>query len=212
MINSIEDIINRRDSEGNFILSPLPCTDDHFEPYIGACTIKYHYYKHLKGYIDKVNVLKKNCGCHDFTIRDFLKNNVLGGYPLYQNASQVYNHYIYFEQLKQESPREPLSVTRSILDKGGFTWVEIVDKIKEEALSIFGSGWVFLTYTKDGMLKIRSYIGAGTPLDEAILIVLDVWEHAYYLDYQNDREMYVDNFFKILDWSVIENRCQSLLR
>ena len=86
------------------------------------------------------------------------------------------------------------------------TWDKLKAQITDEAMSLFGSGWVFLTRTKNGAFGIHSYVGTGTPLTENMLIALDVWEHAYYLDYQNNRKMYIEEFFKLIDWEVVERR------
>lgn len=200
----LHKVINRKNGEGKFILSPLLYTDDYLGPYIGERTVRFHYWKHLGGYIDKVNsLLGKNT--HQ-TIEDIIRERDYFT-PLYRNASQVYNHYLYFEQLNSKGAKQPLCMMQNLI-KGHFGSFEVLkNSLLEAGLSIFGSGWVFLL-TDSAMknLHIEPYMGTFTPVSEVPLLALDVWEHAYYLDYQNDRKLYLEQFFEAIDWSVVEER------
>lgn len=201
---SLSEVINRKDDKGNFVLTPLSYTDDHLEPFIGGRTVKFHYYGHLQAYIDKVNALKGEYPA-DVTIEKIL--SCARDYSsLYQNASQMFNHYFYFEQFSPKGVKQPLSQMNRLIENEYGTWNSLKAQIIDAAMSIFGSGWVFLTRSKNGAFSIHQYTGTGTPLDENMLMAIDVWEHAYYLDYQNDRRKYVENFFRALDWSVLERR------
>ena len=203
----IHEIINKRDDAGNFMLSPLPYTDDHLEPYIGERTVRFHYWKHLQAYINKVNNLKKNDGSlsDNATIEDIIRETSYG--DLFNNASQVFNHYFYFEQLGFNGALLPLPKTQALGEKHYGSWDNLKAKIIEDGMSIFGSGWVFLTTdTHRENLWIRTFVGTGTPLAEIPLLALDVWEHAYYLDYQNDRRTYMENLFNTINWEIVENR------
>lgn len=203
-METLSEVMNRKDSEGNFVLSPLPYTDDHLEPYIGERTVRYHYYKHLQAYISKVNSLKNPN--YDRSIEEIIRFNEIRQNSLYNNASQVFNHYFYFEQLNPKGVKEPMPKMKWLIENEYGTWDRLKFAITDVAMSIFGSGWVFLTRAKNGAFSIHRHTGTGTPFTEKMLIALDVWEHAYYLDYQNDRKAYIDNFFEAIDWSVIENR------
>lgn len=206
-ITLLHEVINRKDAKGNFILTPLPYTDDHLEPYIGERTVRYHYYRHLQAYIDKVNVLKakaKGIVPNDASIENIIEAETRGS--LFNNASQVFNHYFYFEQLNPKGVKEPMPKMKYLIENEYGTWDKLKAQIADVAMSLFGSGWVFLTRAKNGALSIHSYVGTGTPLTENMLIALDVWEHAYYLDYQNDRNLYIERFFEAIDWSVVEKR------
>lgn len=197
--------MNKKDDKGNFVLASLPYTDDYLEPYIGARTVRYHYWKHLRAYIDNVNSLKKNSR----SIEQILRSEVLENYGslLYENVSQVFNHYFYFEQLDPKGSRQMLDKTKQLVEKYYGSWDTLRSWVIDAGMSIFGSGWVFLTTDKEGKaLWIRSFPGTGTPIIEVPLLALDVWEHAYYLDYQNDRKTYIERFFEAIDWSVIERR------
>lgn len=206
---SLYEGMNQKDDKGNFLLAPLPYTDDHLEPYIGERTVRYHYYKHLQAYINKVNALKTKFV--DTTIEEIIREESVIDYggPLYNNASQVFNHYFYFEQLNPKGAKQPLPMMEHLIERHYETWDNLKSKIVEVGMDVFGSGWVFLTTDKERKcLWIRSFTGTGTPKAEyeVPLLALDVWEHAYYLDYQNDRKLYIERFFEAIDWSVIEKR------
>lgn len=206
-VTLLHEVMNRKDDKGNFVLTPLLYTDDHLEPYIGERTVRYHYYKHLQAYIYKVNVLKakaKGIVPNDASIENIIEAETRGS--LFNNASQVFNHYFYFEQLNPKGAKEPMPKMKYLIENEYGTWDKLKAQITDAAMSIFGSGWVFLTRAKNGAFSIHSYVGTGTPLTENMLIALDVWEHAYYLDYQNDRKLYIERFFEAIDWSVIEKR------
>ena len=199
--------MNRKDGEGNFVLSSLSYTDDHLEPYIGERTVRFHYGKHLKAYIDKVNSLKRTGYPKGVTIEELIKSNERFDNPLYRNASQVYNHYFYFEQLNPKGTRQPMPLMKRLIENHYGTWDNLKSQIMNAGMSVFGSGWVFLTTDRHrNTLWIRPFVGTHTPRTEIMVLALDVWEHAYYLDYQNDRAKYIENFFGAIDWSVIENR------
>lgn len=201
---SLHEVMNRKDDKGNFVLTPLSYTDDHLEPYIGTRTVRFHYWKHLRAYIDKVNALKEKFPL-DVTIEELIGTK--RDTPLYNNSSQVFNHYFYFEQLNPKGAKQPLPMMRFLIEKHYGSWDELKSQIVKVGMDVFGSGWVFLTTNRERKcLWIRSFSGTGTPIYEIPLLALDVWEHAYYLDYQNDRKLYIERFFEAIDWSVIERR------
>lgn len=200
---SLHEAINRKDDKGNFILSPLPYADDYLEPYIGSRTVEFHYSKHLSAYINKVNSLKGEYP--DNTIEELIEHNYTS--VLYNNASQVFNHYFYFEQLNPKGAKQLLPAMGRLVESNFGSLDNLKSQMTDAGLSLFGSGWVYLTTDKDRKsLWIKSFTGAGTPIDEIPLLTIDVWEHAYYLDYQNDRKMYIEKFFEAIDWAVVEKR------
>lgn len=204
---SLHEVMNRKDAEGNFILTPLPYTDDHLEPFIGTRTVRFHYWNHLGAYIDRVNKLKGRVSID--SIEDIISKEakINPGSPLYNNASQVFNHYFYFEQLNPKGIGHPLPMMRHLIEKYYRTWDNLKSYMVEAAMSVFGSGWVYLTTDKEGKsLWIRTFTGTFTPIIEVPLLALDVWEHAYYLDYQDNRRLYVERLFELIDWLIIEKR------
>lgn len=200
---NIHEIMNKKDDKGNFVLTPLPYTDDHLEPFIGSKTVKYHYYKHLQAYIDKVNALKGEYPA-DITIEGIIRS-ARSYSDLYRNASQVFNHYFYFEQLNIKEPSDPLPLTDALICGQYGSVKKFKQLIVDAGMRIFGSGWVFVTKTRN-KLWIRPYTETFTPVNETPIMALDVWEHAYYLDTHNNRHGYICNFFDLMDWSVIERR------
>lgn len=204
--SSLHEAMNRKDDKGNFVLTPLPYTDDHLEPYIGTRTVRFHYWKHLRAYIDKVNALKGKFPL-DVTIEGLI--GATKESPLYNNSSQVFNHYFYFEQLNTKGAKQPLPMMWSLIERHYGSWDNLKAQIIKAGMDVFGSGWVFLTTDRERKcLWVRSFSGTRTPkgVYEIPILALDVWEHAYYLDYQNDRKLYIERFFEAIDWSVIERR------
>jgi Fe-Mn family superoxide dismutase len=120
---SLYEGMNQKDDKGNFLLAPLPYTDDHLEPYIGTRTVRFHYWKHIRAYIDKVNALKGKFPA-DTTIEKIIREegNTHYGSPLYNNASQVFNHYFYFEQLNPKGANQPLPMMGSLIEEHYGTW------------------------------------------------------------------------------------------
>lgn len=203
---TIHNIINKKDDNGNFILSPLPYTDDYLEPYIGSRTVRFHYYKHLSTYIDNVNAQKGKYTC-DVSIEDILTKEETTRGSLYLNASQVFNHYFYFEQLRYKGCRKLSRAFMNVIEINYGSLDNMLSLIKDAGKNIFGSGWVFLVSDyKRNNLSIIPFNGTGTPITEIMLLAVDVWEHAYYLDYQNDREGYIEQFLTAIDWAVVEER------
>lgn len=183
----------------------LPYSVDALSPIISQHTVNYHYGKHLRTYIENLNYLIKDTVYEEMPLEEIIK--VSEG-PLFNNVSQVWNHIFYFQQfsptpshhLKGKLAEQVLSQYDSI--------DELKDKIEEAALKLFGSGWVWLSYDEEGMLFITQSANAGNPIKNGLnpLLAIDVWEHAYYLDYQNRRGDYLTSIWDIIDWDIIESR------
>lgn len=203
----MNEVMNVKDEKGNFVFSPLPHAENYLEPFIGERTVQFHYGKHLKAYVDKVNALKGDYPV-DVTIEKLISDNRAKGNGLFLNASQVFNHYFYFEQLNLDGTKEPMPKTKALIEGTFGSLDKLKSEMTDKGLALFGSGWIYLTKAEDGSLVLHSYTGTDTPVEENMLIALDVWEHAYYLDTQNDRKKYIENFFNALDWSVVEERVQ----
>lgn len=191
-------------------VEPLPYNVSDLEPYITGETIYFHYNKHHKGYVDKLNKLINMTNLNKDTLRlnDLLTNKMLReNSGIYNNAAQVWNHTFYWNGMtptpKQMSLNLRLLISR---DFGSY------DKFKNEFINIaknhFGSGWIWLVKNlKTSKLEIIETHDAYNPLTECKylpLLVLDVWEHAYYIDERNNREQYIKNWFEIIDWSFVE--------
>lgn len=210
MMCALHNVINRKDANGNFVLGPLPYTNDYLEPYIGERTVRYHYWNHLGAYIDQVNAIRMarpNDYCYQGTIEDLILKNKSNEGILYKNASQVYNHYLYFSQLNAKGTKSPMNKMLTLIEQQYGTWENLKAQLIDACMAVFGSGWVFLTIDYERKtLQIKPFVGTTTPTNEITLLAIDVWEHAYYLDYQNNRRRYLENFFEAIDWLVVERR------
>ncbi len=172
---------------------------------LSAETLKFHHDKHYIGYITKLNELIEDTPFAGMDIKDVVQRS---SGVIFNNAAQVLNHEIYFEQFSSSPKMEPTGrLLKGINSKFGS-----LDRFKEmilsSAISLFGSGWVWLTSDERGALSIISESNAGTPITRGLkpLLVIDVWEHAYYIDYRNDRAEAVKQLWNIIDWRVVEQR------
>ncbi len=177
-------------------------------PIISQATIEHHYGKHLQTYIDNLNKLVADTEFEGQTLREIASQAPLG--PLLNNAGQVLNHSLYFEQFTPSPPgnNRPGGNLKNFIhfDFGNFDTMK--KKMEETAASLFGSGWVWLAQEESGKLNIVSCPNGDTPLRHRMtpLYGIDVWEHAYYLDYQNRRAEHVKRLWEIVDWEMVESR------
>ncbi|MEJ2414197.1 MAG: superoxide dismutase [Sulfurimonas sp.] len=184
-----------------FELMSLPYSETALEPHISSETVSYHYGKHHAGYVKKLNGLIENSDFEDKPLEYIIKN-AEGG--VFNNAAQVYNHDFYWNCLSPDSSTP--SVELSDMIERDF---ESLDNFKTQfldaAATLFGSGWVWLVMSKEGKLLIRQYSNAQNPLqnEEMPLLTCDVWEHAYYLDYQNLRPDYLQGWWKLINWNFV---------
>lgn len=189
----------------SFELPKLPYPKDALEPYISEKTLEFHYGKHHQAYVTKVNDLSKGTPFENESLEEIIKK-ADGG--VFNNGAQVWNHTFYFFQFSPDGCKEPKDELKKAIEaKFGS-----VEKFKEEfsnaAATLFGSGWAWLVKNENGELEIVQTANAGNPLRDGKtpLLTCDVWEHAYYLDKQNARPKYIEDFWKILDWKVISER------
>lgn len=191
-------------------LQSLPYKLNALEPYISKETLYYHYHKHHQGYVDKLNNMIKMTKLNKETLRlsDLLSKKILREFPdIYNNAAQVWNHTFYWNSMSPSN--NPMSLELKLLIHQHFGSYE---KFKEifvnKAKSHFGSGWVWLVKNlTTNKLEIIDTHDAFNPLTEGKLLplmVLDVWEHAYYIDTRNDRNTYIENWFNIVNWDFVE--------
>lgn len=177
------------------------------EPIISSKTIDFHFNKHLNGYINNLIKLSKGTTFEGLPVEEIVKSAPEGG--LLNNAGQVVNHVYYFNQFTgnptQEGPKGKL-LTAINEQYGSFE--EIKKELSTAAKTLFGSGWVWLTINPGGKLEIIKVPNGENPLREGhqLIFTIDVWEHAYYLDYQNRRPDYVDALWQLIDWKVVEKR------
>lgn len=183
----------------------LPYAYDALEPYISAETLHFHHDKHYAGYVAKLAELTEGTRYATMSLEEI----VLGSDgAIFNNAAQAWNHVFFFEQLSPKAKHHPSGMLRRAIDEEFGSLDDLKRRMTTAATSLFGSGWVWLAADRDGRLYIISKQNAGTPLTDGLtpLLAIDVWEHAYYLDYQNRRAEHVKQLWNIVDWEMIESR------
>lgn len=189
------------------LLPELPYALDALAPAMSADTLNYHYGKHLQTYLDNVNRMIEGTPFADMKLKDMI-TKAQGA--LYNNAAQAFNHIIFFKQLTPTPTTISPLLTQALVARFGS-----VDAFKSEfsnaAAALFGSGWVWLALDANNVLQIVPEPNAGSPITRNMrpLMCIDVWEHAYYLDYQNRRGDYIKNFWNLVNWDYIEKRMQN---
>ncbi len=189
-----------------FELMALPYALDALEPVISKQTLEFHHGKHLAGYVNNLNGLLPGSGFEEASLEEIVCK-ASGG--MLNNAGQILNHNLYFEQYRapkaDNAPTGQLAET-IVRDFGSFEAFK--EAFQKGGATLFGSGWVWLSADKDGKLVITQETNAANPIQKGLkpLLTFDVWEHAYYLDYQNRRPDHLAALWKIINWQVIESR------
>ena len=188
-----------------FTQPKLPYAQDALAPVISPITIEYHYGKHEKAYIDTLNKLIEGTEFDGMALEDIIAKS---DGKLFNNASQAWNHIFYFFQFSPDGIQEPSGELRKQIDNQFGSLDNFKRKFEEAGASLFGSGWVWLASDSENELYIIQGKNAENPLTQGLkpIMVFDVWEHAYYLDYQNLRTDYLHKLWDIVDWDVIEMR------
>jgi superoxide dismutase, Fe-Mn family len=200
-----------------YTLPTLSYESNLLEPYISQRTIEFHYGKHHQGYVNKLNeLLSPFAELQNLELEDLLKN--INQVPenirqaVFNNAGQVFNHNLYWESISPKKQIPTGELADKILDK--FESFEKFNKLWEDnGISQFGSGWVWLSLDSDKNLLIEKSSNADNPIFHGRdpILTMDIWEHAYYLDYQNNRLEYIRKFIKIIDWQSALERYQNLI-
>ncbi len=183
----------------------LPYASDELAPAISQETVDYHYGKHEKAYIDNLNKLIENTQYADMDLEDIIRKS---DGALFNNASQAWNHIFYFFTFSPDGGGEPTGDLRKAIDEQFGSFDDFKKEFVEAGVKIFGSGWVWLAKDTQGKLFIIQKSNAGNPLTDGLipLLTFDVWEHAYYLDYQNRRADALNKLWDIIDWDVVSSR------
>lgn len=186
-------------------LPTLPYEVNDLAPVISKETIEYHYGKHEKTYIDNLNKLIEGTPFAQKTIEEIIKE---AEGPLFNNASQAWNHIFYFFTFSPEGRRAPQGELAEAIDRQWGNFENFQKEFEQAGVSLFGSGWVWLSKDRDGKLVISKENNAGSPLTKGLipLLTFDVWEHAYYIDYRNRRAEHLHKLWEIVNWSVVESR------
>lgn len=191
-----------------FKLIVLPYAQDALEPVISANTLSFHHGKHLQGYVDNLNKLIQGTEFENKPLEEIVKTSTGG---IFNNAGQILNHNLYFEQFQAPKPADenhPQGKLAAQIDKQWGSFQAFKTEFETKGATLFGSGWVWLSAQPDGTLVITQEPGANNPITKGLkpILTFDVWEHAYYLDYQNRRPAHLQAIWNILNWSILNDR------
>ena len=199
-------------NQGAFQMKGLNYGYNDLEPYMDGQTVETHYAKHHLGYCNKLNDAVKGTPLETMSIEEILRGLDLKNSALRNNAGGYYNHNIFWEIIGPKAGGRPTGKVAELINRDFGNFDTFKTQFTETAKGLFGSGWVWLVYQNDGTLKITTSVNQDNPLMPNAevkgypLMNLDVWEHAYYLKYKNERPKYVDNFWQLIDWSKVEYR------
>lgn len=188
-----------------FELPKLPYEMNALEPYISKETLEFHYGKHHLTYVNNLNKLIVGTNFENASLEEILLKSEGG---IFNNAAQIWNHSFYWNCLTPNGGGSPNGKFMSAIESTFGSFEEFKVKFSTAATTLFGSGWVWLVKNKDGELKIIQSPNADNPMtnDNTPLLTCDVWEHAYYLDKQNRRPAYIEDFWKLVNWQAVAQR------
>ena len=194
-----------------FALIDLSYAADALEPAISARTLSFHHGKHLQAYVDNLNKLVPGSPFEGMALEEIVRTAPAG--PVFNNAGQVLNHNLYFTQFCPGGA--PLAADSPLAAQIASQWGSLAafqEEFAAKGVGLFGSGWVWLSAQADGTLVITQEPGAGNPATRGLkpLLTFDVWEHAYYLDWQNRRAAHLAALWDIVDWHAVEARFTAL--
>lgn len=215
MIYSVGEIIKPLMT---YTLPPLGFDYAALEPHIDARTMEIHYTKHHQAYVDNLNKALAETGCEDVDLKELLKD--LGKLPedkrmaVRNNGGGHLNHSMFWKTLLPGGAKEPVGTLKEAIEKSFGSFEKLRELMNQGGLTRFGSGWSWLSVDTDKNLKVHSSANQDSPLMEGMIPILgiDVWEHAYYLHYQNRRADYLGAIWNVINWDTVENFYQSALK
>ncbi|MEI7868777.1 MAG: Fe-Mn family superoxide dismutase [Candidatus Methylumidiphilus sp.] len=180
-------------------LPPLPYDKNALEPHISAETLEFHHGKHHQTYVTNLNNLIAGTEFENLPLEEIVKKSSAG---IFNNAAQVWNHTFYWHSLSPNGGGEPTGALAEAIEKAFGSFGKFKEEFSKTAITTFGSGWAWLVKNADGSLALVSTSNAATPLTtgQTPLLTIDVWEHAYYVDYRNMRPKYVEAFWNLVNW------------
>jgi superoxide dismutase, Fe-Mn family len=204
--------------EGSFQLEKLPYGYDALSPSIYPLTLETHYSKHYLTYTNNLNRALEGTELENESIENILSKLDINNAELRNNAGGYYNHTLYWKSMAPNAGGAPKDSVATAINRDFGTYENFVSAFKTEATTQFGSAWVWLVVDRSGILKItstqnqdnplmRNAVVSGTPI-----LALDLWEHAYYMDYQYKRKNYIDGFFKVINWKKVNENYEAALR
>ena len=183
-----------------FELPTLPYEKNALEPHISAETLEYHYGKHHATYVAKLNGLVEGTEMASKSLEDIVKNSEGG---VFNNAAQIWNHTFYWSSLSPNGGGEPTGALADAITAKWGSFADFKAALNDKAVNNFGSSWTWLVKTADGSLDLVNTSNAATPLTDhnlTPLLTVDLWEHAYYIDYRNARPKYLEGFWALANW------------
>ncbi|MEE4252324.1 MAG: superoxide dismutase [Fe] [Alcanivoracaceae bacterium] len=182
-----------------FELPALPYEQNALEPHISAETLEFHYGKHHKTYVDKLNGLVAGTAMESASLEDVIRQSEGG---VFNNAAQIWNHTFYWHCLSPNGGGEPTGALADAINAAFGSFAEFKEQFTTSAVNNFGSSWTWLVQKTDGSLAIQNTSNAGCPITDDVtpLLTVDLWEHAYYIDYRNARPKYMDAFWNLVNW------------
>ena len=185
------------------VLPELPYKKDALAPHISAETLEYHHDKPHAAYVTNLNNLIKGTEYENLSLEETIRKAPAGG--IFNNAAQIWNHTFYFNCLSPKGGGEPAGNLTEAINKAFGSFAAFKEKLTQSAVTNFGSGWTWLVANADGTVEIVNTANAATPLtsDKKPLLTIDVWEHAYYIDYRNARPKYVEAFWNLVNWDFV---------
>ena len=182
-----------------FELPALPYEKNALEPHISSETLDFHYGKHHNTYVQKLNGLVEGTDLEGKSLEDIIKTSSGG---VFNNAAQIWNHTFYWNSLSPNGGGEPTGAVADAINAAFGSFEDFKAKFNDMAVNNFGSSWTWLVKKADGSLDIVNTSNAGTPITECLtpLITVDLWEHAYYIDYRNVRPDYLKGFWALVNW------------
>ncbi len=186
-------------------LPPLPYGTDALAPIISKETIEYHYGKHHRTYVEKLNELIKGTELESKGLNEIIVASQKG--PIFNNAAQVFNHTFYWNCMAPKAGGNPTGKIAVMIEKEFGSFTTFQEQFNNAALTLFGSGWIWLVQNEKGKLEIKQMSNADCPLAHNLkpLLTCDVWEHAYYIDYRNARKTYMESWWKLVNWNYINS-------
>lgn len=181
-------------------LPELPYPMNALAPHISAETLEFHYGKHHRAYVTNLDKLIAGTEHEGRTLEEIIVKTPAG--PIFNNAAQAWNHTFYWHSLSPNGGGKPKGALAGAIDKTFGTFEKFKEQFTQKAVTLFGSGWVWLVKNADGSLAVEGTGNAGNPLTskQKPLVTCDVWEHAYYIDYRNARPDYVNAFWALVNW------------
>lgn len=193
-----------------FELPQLPYAHDALEPHIDAKTMEIHHGKHHAGYTTKLNAALEGSGMESDSIEDILKNIDMNNGALRNNGGGYYNHCLFWETMAPSAGGNPGGELAAAIDSAFGSFDSFKEAFSNAAATRFGSGWAWLCVQKGGKVEVCSSANQDNPLMPGIgcggtpILGIDVWEHAYYLNYQNRRPDYIEAFFNVVSWEEVQ--------